>query len=100
MEQINPVIWNAIKHKRLLRLHYKDKDRIVEPHDYGIHNGRTKLLAYRVAGSSSQKLPNWRWIEEDLIAEIETLDRTFPGPRLTRTGKHHTWDRLFIRVDP
>src|SRR5262252_2406081 len=61
---INPLIWKAIEQKRLLWFRYKDRERIVEPHDYGIHKGLIKLFAYQVAGSSSQKLPNWRWAEQ------------------------------------
>jgi len=53
-----------------------------------------------VSGSSSKKLPNWRWAEQDLISDIELLDRTFPGGRPTKTGKHHKWDKLFVRVKP
>jgi hypothetical protein len=34
---INPLIWTAIEHKRLLRFRYKNRERIVEPHDCGIH---------------------------------------------------------------
>jgi hypothetical protein len=97
---INPVIWAAIEQKRLLRFHYKDRERIVEPHDYGIHKGVIKLFGYQVAGSSSQKLPNWRWAEQNLITDIQMLDRTFPGGRPTRTGRHQKWDKLFIRVKP
>ena len=67
---INLLIWAAIEQKRLIRLFYKNRERIVEPHDYGIHNGVVKLFAYQVGGSSSQKLPNWRWMEEDLISGI------------------------------
>jgi len=99
-ENINPLIWTAIEQRRLLRFRYKDRERIVEPHDYGIHKGLIKLFAYQVAGSSSQKLPNWRWAEQDLISDIQLLDRTFPGGRPTKTGKHQTWDKLFIRVKP
>ena len=97
---INPLIWTAIEQKRLLRFRYKNRERIVEPHDYGIHNGIIKLLGYQVGGSSSQKLPNWRWAAQDLITDIQLLDRTFPGGRPTQSGKHHKWDRLFIRVKP
>ncbi len=97
---INPLLWTAIEQRRLIRLLYKDRERIVEPHDYGIHNGLVKLLGYQVGGSSSHKLPNWRWMEEDLIADIRLLDRTFPGGRPTHSGKHHKWDKLFIRVKP
>ena len=97
---VNPLIWAAIEQKRLLRFRYKNRERIVEPHDYGIHNGLIKLFGYQVGGSSSQKLPNWRWAEQGLISNIELLDRTFPGGRPTKSGKHHKWDKLFIRVKP
>jgi hypothetical protein len=79
---------------------YRNKDRIVEPHDYGVHNGVVKLLGYQVGGSSSGRLPNWRWMETDLISDIHLLNRTFPGGRPTPSGKHHQWDQLFIRVKP
>ena len=96
----HPTILRAIEQKRLLQFLYKGRERIVEPHDYGIQNGSIKLLAYQVGGSSGGKLPNWRWMEQDQISEIRLLDRTFPGGRPSESGKHHTWDRLFIRVKP
>src|SRR5580700_3036310 len=37
----------AIQQTRLLQLRYRNKDRIVEPHDYGEHNGAIKLLTYQ-----------------------------------------------------
>src|SRR3954471_17844527 len=97
---INPQLWKAIDEARLVRFVYKNRERIVEPHDYGIRNGTAKLLAYQVAGSSSHKLPNWRWIELEQIQDVQTLDRTFPGPRTASSGRHHDWDQLFIRVEP
>ena len=98
--RIDPLLWTAIEQKHLIRLRYKNRDRIVEPHDYGVHNGLVKLLGYQVGGSSSHKLPNWRWMEQDLISDIQLLDQTFPGGRPTPSGKHHKWDKLFIRVKP
>jgi hypothetical protein len=97
---INPLFRTAIEEKRLIRLRYKEKERVVEPHDYGIHNGVVKVFVYQVAGSSNHRLPNWRWMEEDLISEIHLLNRTFPGGRPIGSGKHHKWDKLFIRVKP
>ncbi len=97
---INPLIWTAIEQKRLLRFRHKNRERIVEPHDYGIHKGVIKLFGYQVAGSSSRKLPTWRWAEQDLMSNIQMLDRTFPGGRPTKSGKHQKWDKLFIRVKP
>lgn len=89
----------AITRRRLLRLQYKGKERIVEPHDYGVHKGVVKLLCYQIGGSSTGRLPNWRWMETDRISEAEMLDRTFEGGRPTELGKHHHWDELFIRVE-
>jgi hypothetical protein len=94
------LLLTAISEKRLIRLRYRGRDRIVEPHDYGIHNGAAKLLAYQVGGSSSGKLPNWRWMETEQISELTLLDQTFPGGRSAPAGKHHQWDKLFIRVKP
>ncbi len=97
---VDQLLRMAIKQRRLIRLLYGGKERIVEPHDYGIHNGSAKLLAYQVAGASSNRLPNWRWMEADSISNIQLLDRTFPGGRPSPSGKHHGWDALFIRVTP
>ncbi|MDQ2775511.1 MAG: hypothetical protein M3Y57_11440 [Acidobacteriota bacterium] len=88
----------AIGQRRLLRLLYKNKERIVEPHDYGIHKGIVKLLGYQVGGSSSGRLPNWRWMEAGLISDAYLLNKTFPGGRPAPSGQHHKWDKLFIRV--
>jgi hypothetical protein len=98
--KVDELLRTAIEHKRLIRLLYKNRNRIVEPHDYGIHNGSVKLLGYQVAGSSSGRLPAWRWMETDLISDIHLLNETFPGGRPISSGKHHKWDKLFIRVKP
>jgi hypothetical protein len=97
---VNPIIWTAIEQNRLLRFRYKNRERIMEPHDYGVHKGLIKLFGYQVGGSSGQKLPNWRWAEQSLIADLQLLDRTFPGGRPTKSGKHQQWEKLFIRVQP
>lgn len=97
---VNPLLWKAIDEKRLIRVRYKDRERIVEPHDYGIHNGLAKILGYQVAGSSSHALPSWRWMEEHLMSNIELLNRKFAGGRPSESGKHHSWQKLFIRVKP
>jgi hypothetical protein len=97
---IDALLRTAIEHRRLIRLRYRGKERVVEPHDYGIHNASVKLLGYQVGGSSSGRLPNWRWMETALISDLRLLEQTFPGGRATPSGKHHKWDTLFIRVKP
>ena len=83
---LDQLLRTAIEQTRLLRLRYQDKVRIVEPHDYGEHNGIIKLLTYQVGGSSSGPLPNWRWMETDLISDAELLDQTFPARPPARLG--------------
>lgn len=98
--ELDQLLRIAIEQTRLVRLRYRNKDRIVEPHDYGVHNGVIKLFAYQVGGASSAPLPNWRWMEAELITGAELLDKTFPGGRGAESGKHHKWDQLFLRVKP
>jgi hypothetical protein len=97
---VDALIRSAIEHRRLLELIYGNKRRIVEPHDYGIHKGVAKLLAFQVAGDSSGSLPNWRWLGVQSISDIHLLDTTFRGGRPNPSGKHHHWDQLFLRVKP
>jgi WYL domain len=97
---VDELLRTAIQHKRMVRLRYENRERILEPHDYGVQKGCVRLLGYQVAGSSSGKLPNWRWMDVDRISELELLRRKFKGGRPTPTGKHHKWERLFIRVKP
>jgi hypothetical protein len=97
---IDQLVRTAIAETRLIRLRYLDRERIVEPHDYGEHNGIVKILTYQVGGSSSGPLPNWRWMEVEQISDVQLLDQTFPGVRSIPYGKHHKWDKLFVRVKP
>ena len=42
----------AIGSKRLIRVTYKSRTRVAEPHDYGLLNGTVKLLVYQVSGAN------------------------------------------------
>src|ERR1700730_10119996 len=96
----NPLLWTAIENQRMIRLVYHRKHRILEPHDHGILKGSVQLLGYQVGGSSSRPLPNWILMKANEIADLDLLDRTFPGGRPTPSGTHLKWDKLFIRVKP
>ena len=97
---IDQLLRTAIAETRLIRLRYLDRERIVEPHDYGEHKGVIKLLTYQVGGSSSRPLPNWRWMDGTAkISDVQLLEQT-SWYRPTASGKHHNWDRPFIRVKP
>jgi hypothetical protein len=96
---VHKLLFDAIQTKRLIRFTYKNKERIVEPHDYGIQKGVERLLAWQVGGESSNRLPGWRWFDVADMQELLLLKRSFPGGREV-PGKHHQWDEIFIRVEP
>jgi predicted DNA-binding transcriptional regulator YafY len=96
---LHQVLYGAIENKRLIRFRYQNKERIVEPHDYGIKKGIARLLSWQVGGQSSGRLPGWRWFDVPGMQNIEVLERTFLGNREV-SDKHHQWDQIFIRVAP
>ena len=94
------LIQSAITDKKLLKFDYHGYERIVEPHVYGVKNGKGALLAYQIeGGSSSGGLPEWRRMFLDEISDIEILDRTFPGRRPTPSGEHSSFDNTILIVD-
>ena len=46
---IHPRNWTAIEQKRLVRLQYKNRERIVEPHDYGIHQYFRRIGSFEIS---------------------------------------------------
>ena len=84
----------------MIRLVYHGKERLVEPHDHGVLKGSLQLLGFQIAGSSSRPLPNWILMKVEEMADLQLLEKTFPGGRPTASGKHLKWDILFIRVKP
>lgn len=100
---VNPgfqeLMFRAIQQKWLIRFLYQNKERIVEPHDYGIQKGIQRLLSWQVGGQSGGRLPGWRWFDVSDMSELEVLNRTFPGNREV-SGEHHQWEKIFIRVAP
>lgn len=46
--EIDQLPRSAIEQTRLFRLRYRNKDRIVEPHDYGEQKAIVRLLAFQV----------------------------------------------------
>jgi predicted DNA-binding transcriptional regulator YafY len=97
--ELHQMLYAAIENKRLLRFRYQNKERIVEPHDYGIQKKIAKLLSWQVDGQSSGRIPGWRWFDVSGMKDTEILDRTFAGNRDV-SSKHHEWDEIFIRVAP
>ena len=99
LQPIDNLLRLAIGQRRRIRFWYGGKERIAEPHDYGILRGKTCLLTYQIGGqSSSGNLPNWRWIDVSGIRNLEVLEETFAGNRPAPSGRHQKWDQLLLRV--
>jgi hypothetical protein len=96
---LHQLLYGAIQNKRLIRFRYQNKERIVEPHDYGIQKKIARLLSWQIGGQSSGRLPGWRWFDVAGLQDFEILESSFPGNRNV-SGKHHRWDQIFIRVAP
>jgi hypothetical protein len=85
---IDELLRVAIAQQRQIRFWYGGKERIAEPHDYGVHKGRTRLLAYQVGGrSTSGPLPAWRLVDVSAMTQLEILEKTFPGNRPAPSGR-------------
>jgi hypothetical protein len=98
-QELDKMLKMAIENKHLIRFLYKNNERIVEPHDYGIQNGVVRLFCWQVGGKSSNRIPGWRMIDVAGMQNCEALDKHFAGSR-EAPGKHHRWDEIFIRVTP
>jgi hypothetical protein len=94
---LDQLLRTAISLRRNVRFWYEGKERISEPHDYGIQNGRVRLLTYQVGGQSTGKLPGWRMFDVARICKLEILANPFSGSR-PASGKPHKWERVFLRV--
>ena len=98
---IHHELCRAINSRLKVKVKYKeDKEfRTVEPHDYGVLEGKTqrKLLTYELEGESrSGGLPDWREFEVAGIRQIIVLSERFSGTRPAL--KHHRWSRVFASV--
>jgi hypothetical protein len=59
------------------------------------------MVAFLLAGGPAVERPyQSNPVEFMQACRKHTLDETFPGGRPTASGKHHKWDKLFLRVKP
>jgi hypothetical protein len=68
----------AIAGKRLLEVSYKGSARLVEPHDYGVQNGKDRVLVFQ--------------------RRVISGGPTFKGSRGRPHQSHNVWDVLYARV--
>ena len=89
----------AITKKRLVKLSYSGSLRVVEPHDYGVQKGTSRLLGYQKQNLGPRKSsPGWRLFDVEKIEELVVLDTVFQGSRGASHQNHHVWDVIYARV--
>ena len=97
--EVDALLQAAIAQHRLIRFRLDGRERIVEPHDYGVLNGVDRLFVYQVRGASrSGRLPDWRLVTLADASDFELLDEKFSGARQAPSGKHLRWDNLLGSV--
>src|SRR5689334_16287421 len=63
---LDQLLRQAIAERRLISFTLARLERVGEPHDYGIHNGRRRLFFYQTGGRSTGDKPlGWRWADLD-----------------------------------
>ena len=93
------VLCAAIAGRHLVRFVLSGCERISEPHDYGVIDGRRRLFFYQVGGASRSGQPlGWRWADFDQIAALQIIDQQFAGSRPAPSGRHQRWDRIIASV--
>jgi hypothetical protein len=98
---VDALIRRAIARKRLIRCVLDGRERIGEPHDFGIRDGRAKLFLWQVRGASRQgRLPGWRTLRFPETHDFVILEERFPGRRGPASGRHRRWDEVWARVEP
>jgi hypothetical protein len=92
----------AIAGKRLIEVSYKGSVRLVEPHDYGVQQGKVRLFVYQRRASfvvPGKSATGWRMLDVPKIEKCVVTEQTFKGSRGTADQDHNVWDVLYARVE-
>jgi hypothetical protein len=98
-DSIDFILRTAIRDRRIVTFTLDGHHRVAEPHDYGTIGGNKKLFFYQIGGESrSMPATGWRWAELGKISGLKVLDKHFAGARLTPSGRHVRWQKIFASV--
>lgn len=99
-DTVDSVLLHAIAERRLIQFTYNGRERVAEPHDYGIHKGVSRALVYQLQTSPGETdTPiGWRLLDTAKIEAPVVLDTTFRASRGAAHRNHYTWDKVHARV--
>lgn len=76
------ILEEAIKHRNVLLFDYNGKQRVVEPHAYGVsRKGELILRAFQIAGDSDSDQVGWKLFNVGGISNLDVSSETFNRPR-------------------
>jgi hypothetical protein len=80
---MNQIIYDAIKHMKILGFNYHGFSRVVEPHAYGVNkNGNHVLRAYQIKGGSvSGDVIDWKLFNVSEISQLTPTQHLFLSTR-------------------
>jgi hypothetical protein len=84
----------AIANRRLIEVTYRGGTRVVEPHDYGVHKGVTRLFVYQL--STTERKAGWRLLEVAGIEACLVLEKKFSARREPRQPRY-AWETVYAR---
>ena len=87
----NEQIKQAIREKRKLQFIYQNKNRVVDPHVFGVTAKNNEvILCWQTGGSSSRPndLPNWRMFETNKISQLQILNENF----IPQSHRHNAFE--------
>jgi YD repeat-containing protein len=80
---VNPLIRQAVRSQRVLRLAYDGYERVVEPHAYGRDGaGRDVLRVWQLSGGPGAAEPSgWQLLRVDEVRGVSETGDAFPHHR-------------------
>ncbi|MCB4862357.1 WYL domain-containing protein [Sphingobium sp. PNB] len=88
-------IANAIRHKLVLSIRYKEEVRVIEPHLLGYdRDGHLTLSAWQISGIR----PGWRDFHVEKLRAMSTTGQTFAMPRKGYNPMDTTMTRVVCRL--
>lgn len=100
LELLDSLLKTAISEKKIIEFNYHGYRRIVEPHVYGIKDGKYQIQVYQIAGGSeSGGIPEWRRMDLDEVSGMRLSEERFKGPRPYPSGKHSEFDDIIAVVE-
>jgi hypothetical protein len=98
---MNTLICDAIRARRLIRFVYDGYERVAEPHLYGISTANHEVLsAYLVGGwSKSEGAPGWRKYLVRDMHDVQALAESFAGPRDGYNPEDRQVRQIYCRLE-